>query len=140
MAGNISTTAPASRLTPVSREPRPAASLIVLRDAPAGPEVLLVQRNPEQRFMGGAWVLPGGGRNRGMRALTASDGLSVAVRGPTGALGIAIVSALERSRRVKRVLGMARRPFDPRALGWKKTEYRQGDVMDESSVRDLVKG
>jgi 8-oxo-dGTP pyrophosphatase MutT (NUDIX family) len=39
-------------------EPRPAASLILLRDP--GPEVLLVQRNPEQRFMGGAWVFPGG--------------------------------------------------------------------------------
>jgi 8-oxo-dGTP pyrophosphatase MutT (NUDIX family) len=32
----------------------------VLRDSPTGPEVLLVQRNPEQRFMGGAWVFPGG--------------------------------------------------------------------------------
>jgi 8-oxo-dGTP pyrophosphatase MutT (NUDIX family) len=41
-------------------EPRQAASLILLRDSPAGPEVLLVQRNPEQRFMGGAWVFPGG--------------------------------------------------------------------------------
>jgi 8-oxo-dGTP pyrophosphatase MutT (NUDIX family) len=41
-------------------EPRQAASLIVLRDSPEGPEVLLVQRNPEQRFMGGAWVFPGG--------------------------------------------------------------------------------
>src|SRR5688572_10698223 len=40
--------------------PRPAASVIVLRDSPDGPEVLLVQRNPEQRFMGGAWVFPGG--------------------------------------------------------------------------------
>src|ERR671919_1477542 len=39
---------------------RPAASLIVLRDSPEGPEVLLVQRNPAQRFMGGAWVFPGG--------------------------------------------------------------------------------
>src|ERR671919_3135333 len=39
---------------------RPAASLIVLRDSPLGPEVLLVQRNPAQRFMGGAWVFPGG--------------------------------------------------------------------------------
>jgi 8-oxo-dGTP pyrophosphatase MutT (NUDIX family) len=34
--------------------------VIVLRDAPSGPEVLLVQRNPKQRFMGGAWVFPGG--------------------------------------------------------------------------------
>jgi 8-oxo-dGTP pyrophosphatase MutT (NUDIX family) len=41
-------------------EARPAASLILLRDGPAGPEVLLVERNPEQRFMGGAWVFPGG--------------------------------------------------------------------------------
>jgi 8-oxo-dGTP pyrophosphatase MutT (NUDIX family) len=39
---------------------RQAASIIVLRDASEGPEVLLVQRNPEQRFMGGAWVFPGG--------------------------------------------------------------------------------
>jgi 8-oxo-dGTP pyrophosphatase MutT (NUDIX family) len=41
-------------------EPRQAASLILLRDSAGGPEVLLVQRNPEQRFMGGAWVFPGG--------------------------------------------------------------------------------
>src|SRR3954447_20728184 len=40
--------------------PRVAASVIVLRDADAGPEVLLVQRNPASRFMGGAWVFPGG--------------------------------------------------------------------------------
>jgi 8-oxo-dGTP pyrophosphatase MutT (NUDIX family) len=41
-------------------KPRPAASVIVLRDSEDGPEVLLVQRNPAQRFMGGAWVFPGG--------------------------------------------------------------------------------
>jgi 8-oxo-dGTP pyrophosphatase MutT (NUDIX family) len=41
-------------------EARQAASIIVLRDSPVGPEVLLVQRNPKQRFMGGAWVFPGG--------------------------------------------------------------------------------
>jgi nucleoside-diphosphate-sugar epimerase len=35
---------------------------------------------------------------------------------------------------------MARRPFDPEARGWRKTEYRQGDVTDRASVRDLVKG
>lgn len=41
-------------------EARQAASILVLRDSRAGPEVLLVQRNPAQRFMGGAWVFPGG--------------------------------------------------------------------------------
>jgi 8-oxo-dGTP pyrophosphatase MutT (NUDIX family) len=40
--------------------PRPAATVIVLRGAGDGLEVLLVQRNPESRFMGGAWVFPGG--------------------------------------------------------------------------------
>jgi len=70
----------------------------------------------------------------------ASQGLTVAVTGPTGDLGIAIVKALERSRSVKRVIGMARRPFDPAERGWKKTEYREGDVRDDRSVRDLVKG
>ena len=44
----------------MSVEPRQAASLILLRESAGGAEVLLVQRNPEQRFMGGAWVFPGG--------------------------------------------------------------------------------
>jgi len=40
--------------------PRQAASVILLRDAGEGFELLLVQRNPAQRFMGGYWVFPGG--------------------------------------------------------------------------------
>src|SRR3954449_8432119 len=72
--------------------------------------------------------------------MAADKGLTVAVTGPTGDLGIALVSALERSRRVKKIVGMARRPFDPASQGWKKTEYRQGDVQDQKSVRDAVKG
>src|SRR4051812_2592931 len=70
----------------------------------------------------------------------ANDGLTVAVTGPTGDLGIALVSALESSRRVKKIVGMARREFDPASQGWRKTEYRQGDVQDKKSVRDAVKG
>jgi UDP-glucose 4-epimerase len=66
--------------------------------------------------------------------------LTVAVTGPTGDIGVAVMNALERSRRVKQIVGMARRPFDPAAQGWRKTEYRQGDVQDAASVRDLVKG
>ena len=40
--------------------PRQAATVIVLRGGADALELLLVQRNPEQRFMGGAWVFPGG--------------------------------------------------------------------------------
>jgi 8-oxo-dGTP pyrophosphatase MutT (NUDIX family) len=44
--------------------PRVAASVILLRGAGAGLEILLVKRNPEARFMGGAWVFPGGAVER----------------------------------------------------------------------------
>jgi UDP-glucose 4-epimerase len=70
----------------------------------------------------------------------ASTGLTVAVTGPTGDLGLAIVDALERSRGVGRIVGMARRRFEPADRGWRKTEYRQGDVTDHASVRELVAG
>jgi 8-oxo-dGTP pyrophosphatase MutT (NUDIX family) len=41
-------------------EPRLASTVIVLRGGAAGLEVLLAQRTPKARFMGGAWVFPGG--------------------------------------------------------------------------------
>src|SRR3954469_7474867 len=41
-------------------EPRPAATVIVLRGGAERLEVLLVQRTHKARFMGGAWVFPGG--------------------------------------------------------------------------------
>jgi 8-oxo-dGTP pyrophosphatase MutT (NUDIX family) len=40
--------------------PRPAATVVVLRDSPAGPEVFLVRRHEGTAFMGGAHVFPGG--------------------------------------------------------------------------------
>ena len=39
---------------------RPAATVMLLRGGAERLEVLLVQRNPQARFMGGAWVFPGG--------------------------------------------------------------------------------
>src|SRR5437868_2787444 len=41
-------------------QPRPAGTVIVLRGGDVALEVLLVRRNPNARFMGGAWVFPGG--------------------------------------------------------------------------------
>jgi UDP-glucose 4-epimerase len=70
----------------------------------------------------------------------ARQGLTVAVTGPTGEIGKPFVAALERSREVARVVGMARRPFDPTAHGWKKVEYRRGDVLDRASVERLCEG
>jgi nucleoside-diphosphate-sugar epimerase len=64
--------------------------------------------------------------------------LTVAVTGPTGEIGQAVVAALEGSREVARIVGMARRPFDPAARGWKKVSYRRGDVLDPAAVGSLV--
>lgn len=60
--------------------------------------------------------------------------------GPTGEIGQAVVAALQRSREVQRVLGMARKPFDPAEQGWKKVFYRRGDVLDREAVDALVSG
>jgi 8-oxo-dGTP pyrophosphatase MutT (NUDIX family) len=40
--------------------PRDAATLVLLRDTPAGVEVFCVERNKKSRFLGGAIVFPGG--------------------------------------------------------------------------------
>jgi 8-oxo-dGTP pyrophosphatase MutT (NUDIX family) len=45
--------------------PRQAATVILLRGGDDALEVLLVQRNPAARFMGGAWVFPGGAVDAG---------------------------------------------------------------------------
>jgi UDP-glucose 4-epimerase len=65
-------------------------------------------------------------------------GLTVAVTGPTGEIGISAIEALERHDDVERIIGMARRPFDPAAQGWAKTEYLQGDILDGGVVDALV--
>ena len=64
--------------------------------------------------------------------------ITVAVTGPTGEIGASAVDALEREPRVGRILGMARRPFDPAERGWLKTEYRQGDILDAAAVQSFV--
>jgi UDP-glucose 4-epimerase len=69
---------------------------------------------------------------------TAARTLTVAITGPSGEIGQAVVAALERSREVGHIVGMARRPFDPAARGWRKVSYRQGDVLDRGAVDELV--
>jgi 8-oxo-dGTP pyrophosphatase MutT (NUDIX family) len=63
----------------LATRPRRAATVILLRGGTDALEVLLVQRTPEAKFMGGVWVFPGG-------AVDADDGdgesavLSAAIR------------------------------------------------------------
>lgn len=46
---------------------REAATICLLRDTDLGLEVLMVRRTPAARFMGGAWVFPGGAVDEGDR-------------------------------------------------------------------------
>jgi 8-oxo-dGTP pyrophosphatase MutT (NUDIX family) len=66
--------------------------VIVLRGGADALEVLLVQRNPSQRFMGGAWVFPGGavdpGDGEGQIGLRAA-----AVREVAEEAGVALAGA-----------------------------------------------
>jgi 8-oxo-dGTP pyrophosphatase MutT (NUDIX family) len=58
-------TAPGEELnTGPETAPRLAATVIVLRGESERLEVLLVKRNPSAKFMGGAWVFPGGAVDR----------------------------------------------------------------------------
>jgi UDP-glucose 4-epimerase len=67
-------------------------------------------------------------------------GLTVAITGPTGDIGRALLRELDKAPEVDRITGMARRPFSPAEMGLEKTEYRQGDILDEESVANLVEG
>ena len=62
--------------------------------------------------------------------------LTVAVTGPTGTFGFGLIPLLQADDRVGRIVGIARRPFDPAAYGWTKMEYRRGDVRDPEALRD----
>ncbi len=62
--------------------------------------------------------------------------LTVAVTGPTGTFGFGLVPLLQADERVARIVGIARRPFDPAAYGWAKMEYRRGDVRDPGALHD----
>lgn len=66
--------------------------------------------------------------------------LVVAVTGPTGTFGEALLPLLDADPRVGRVVGIARRPFDPQERGFTDMEYRRGDVRDPEALRDAFRG
>ncbi len=62
--------------------------------------------------------------------------LAVAVTGPTGTFGFGLMPLLQADERIARIIGIARRPFDPSEHGWTKMEYRQGDVRDPDALEE----
>lgn len=71
-----------------------------------------------------------------MDVVTATERpLTVAVTGPTGTFGSGLLPQLQADDRIGRIIGLARRPFDPAARGWTKMVYREGDVRDPAALR-----
>jgi len=68
------------------------------------------------------------------------DRLTVAVTGPTGTFGFALIPLLEADDRIARTVGIARRPFDPAERGWAKMEYRRGDVRNREALEEAFRG
>jgi glyoxylase-like metal-dependent hydrolase (beta-lactamase superfamily II)/8-oxo-dGTP pyrophosphatase MutT (NUDIX family) len=71
--------------------PRPAATLILLRDGSSGPEIFMLKRSPSAAFVANAYVFPGGGldpadhkaldRVRGLTEIEANRRLGVETGG-----------------------------------------------------------
>jgi 8-oxo-dGTP pyrophosphatase MutT (NUDIX family) len=62
-------------MTNAIAEPKPAATVLLLREGAAGPEVFMVVRHAEIAFAGGALVFPGGRVDPGDRVLAEAHGL-----------------------------------------------------------------
>jgi 8-oxo-dGTP pyrophosphatase MutT (NUDIX family) len=69
-------------------KPRQAATVILLRGGGETLEVLLLKRNPAARFMGGAWVFPGG-------AVDADEGSGDAAHRAAGVREVAEEAGIE---------------------------------------------
>jgi nucleoside-diphosphate-sugar epimerase len=92
--------------------------------------------SPQERRGAGAL----GEGPRGLDGPGDDAGLTVAVTGPTGTFGSGLVPLLQQDDRIDRIIGIARRPFDPAERGWTKMEYRQGDVRDPAALREAFAG
>lgn len=66
--------------------------------------------------------------------------LVVAVTGPTGTFGHGLIPLLQADDRIERIVGVARRPFDPASEGWSKMEYQQGDVREPETLARAFAG
>src|SRR5258706_3147321 len=83
-------------IPPPPRPPRPSSTLVVVRDAPGGVEVLLLLRAERGDYNSGAWVFPGGivdKRDRDAHRCTTGDDIATSARLSVDAGGLDYVVA-----------------------------------------------
>ncbi|MDE3065077.1 MAG: NUDIX domain-containing protein [Acidobacteriota bacterium] len=135
--------------------PRPASTLLVVRDAEAGAEVLMVRRNLQSDFVGGAFVFPGGAVDPSDATMTRVAGLSEAdadaVLGVVGARAYFVAALRElfeeagvlvardgRGAPLVVDLAPARRELNAGRLGFDEVLEREGLWLDLSGLAYLA--
>jgi hypothetical protein len=66
--------------------------------------------------------------------------VSVAITSPTGTFGFGPMPLLQADQRIARVVGIARRPFDPSEHGWTKMTDRRGDAREAAALEQAFQG
>lgn len=75
----------------------------------------------------------------GSTPLPTTDRVTVAVTGPTGTFGTALVPLLAEDARVDGVIGVSRHPDSGSGLD-RRVEYRRGDVRDPATLAPALRG
>lgn len=104
------------------RPAKPASTVCLLRDGAAGLEVLMVQRGHTARFMGGAWVFPGGI----VDDLDASDAASSVIAGGPRTDDMRWIAAGLRELVEEVRIWISNGPVAPVPAGW----LRDGEVYE----------
>jgi len=99
--------------------PRPAATVLLLRDTAAGLEVLMTRRSPRASFAPGAYVFPGGG-------IDAAD---------AQAHGLAVRRPTQNDERLTQAIAAIRESFEE--LGVLLARHRDGSPVDGRDIAAL---
>lgn len=114
---------------PIVANPRPASTVVLLRDSPAGPEVFLVRRHEGTAFMGGAHVFPGGRVDAADRGADATwcDGVEHAA---------AQMPDVDREQAIAYHVAAARELFEEAGVLLAATATHDRFVADRAAVHD----
>ena len=125
-------------------EPKAAATLLVLRDGDAGPELFCVRRHAASAFMGGAVVFPGGKLDEADAAPafeSLTSGLAprseLVADGPTQARALAVCACREALEEAMLLVGDP--SLDDTALGAMRASLEGGEsfatLLEQAGIR-----
>ncbi len=120
--------------------PRPAATVVLLRDAEHGPEILLMRRHRSSGFVPGAFVFPGGrvdGADADPRLVERADGLGHPAE-PAAAYWMAAVREAFEEAGVLLARDAAGRPVPDAGRGAALAEWREALLSDRATLHDVL--